>query len=113
MVEVDELIEKTLEETEYPVFEYRAITKDPTYIVYYIWSKKDVEFADDMAIMYEVRATVNVYTPKKDKPLINLITTKLDEAGFAIINNYGVYSSETGRIQTIIEIMYEGFYDGD
>lgn len=109
---MDELIEETMKDLPCPIFKYRALNvKEPTYIVYYIWSDVDTEFAGDEAIMSAAKATVSIYSPREEKLLIKEVKARLRKAGFYVSNNYGVYSQETGRIQTIIEIQYEDFYE--
>jgi len=107
MIEVDELIVKTLKPLKYPVFKFKAITKEPTYIVFYIWNESEMFHAGDKPFGEATRATVNIYSDDENKKLVKAVKLKLRKAGFSIIGSHSVFNDETDRIQNIIEILYE------
>jgi len=107
LIEVDELIMETLDDLPCRVFKYRAVTKDPTYIVFYIWNEHDIFYADDDPIGTASMITVSIYSDDEAKPLVKLVKTKLRGAGFSIVSSHSVYNEETDRIQNIIEISCE------
>lgn len=110
MVEVDRLIFRTLKTLKCEVFKFRAVTDEPVYIVYYIWNERDDKFAGDAPMGGTAMATVSIYSFEEEKKLAQAVRSKLRKAGFSILGTQEVFNDDTGRVQTIIEIMYEDFY---
>ena len=109
VIPFEEEIKVALSVLLYPAALYQYDGKESTFLVFYVWSNRVGNYADNEPTSETPRATVTVFANKRSSNVVNEVKTALRNAGLRVVDDSGTLDYETGRIQHNIEIVSTRF----